>query len=197
MTLQSQLMFLLPEIFILTMACVILVMDLYLDDARRYLTFWLTQATLAGAVLLQLGMPQDSTLSVLNSMFVYDPMSVLLKISACIVVAVTLFYTRSYLEQLNIHKGEYYVLILFALLGIMVMSSANNLVVLYLGLELLSLSQYALVAFNRDSKQSTEAAMKYFVLGALASGMLLYGISMLYGATGTLDIPRIAMHIAQ
>jgi NADH-quinone oxidoreductase subunit N len=194
---QAELMFLIPEIFILTMACLILVFDLFVDDQRRYLTFWLTQATLLGVILLQPEMPQGYTATVLNDMFIHDPMSVILKLATYVTVSAAFFYARGYLQQLNIHKGEYYVLGLFAMLGIMVMISANNLLVLYLGLELLSLSLYAMVAFNRDSKQSSEAAMKYFVLGALASGMLLYGISMLYGVTGSLNIPLIAAHITQ
>jgi NADH-quinone oxidoreductase subunit N len=194
---QAELIFLIPEIFILSMACIILVVDLFIDDPRRYLTFWLTQATLWAAILLQLEVPRGFTASVLNDMFVYDAMSVILKITTYVTVSAAFFYARGYLQQLNIHKGEYYVLGLFAMLGVMVMVSAQNLLVLYLGLELLSLSLYAMVAFHRDSKQATEAAMKYFVLGALASGMLLYGISMLYGVTGTLNIPQIAAHIAQ
>lgn len=194
---QAELIFLIPEIFILTMACVILVVDLFIDDRRRYLTFWLTQATLWGAVFLQPAIPQGYTASVLNDMFIHDPMSVVLKIATYVAVSASFFYSRGYLQQLNIHKGEYYVLGLFAMLGIMVMISAHNLLVLYLGLELLSLSLYAMVAFNRDSSQATEAAMKYFVLGSLASGMLLYGISMLYGVTGTLNIPQVAAHITQ
>lgn len=194
---QSELIFLIPEIFVLTMACIVLVVDLFVPDEKRYLTFWLTQATLWGAVFLQPAIPQGFTATVLNDMFIHDPMSVVLKLATYIAVSAAFFYSRGYLQQLNIHKGEYYVLGLFAMLGIMVMISANNLLVLYLGLELLSLSLYAMVAFNRDSSQATEAAMKYFVLGALASGMLLYGISMLYGVTGTLNIPLIAAHITQ
>jgi NADH-quinone oxidoreductase subunit N len=194
---QAELIFLIPEIFILTMACVILVVDLYIDDEHRYLTFWLTQATLWGAVFLQPAIPVGFIATVLNDMFIHDSMSVILKISTYVAVSAAFFYARGYLGQLNIHKGEYYVLGLFAMLGMMIMISAHNLLVLYLGLELMSLSLYALVAFNRDSKQATEAAMKYFVLGALASGMLLYGISMLYGVTGSLNIPQIAAHVAQ
>jgi NADH-quinone oxidoreductase subunit N len=131
-----------------------------------------------------------------SDMFVADGMAVLLKLLAVITVGVCLVYSRRYLADRGLFKGEYFVLALFALLGMMVMISANHFLVLYLGLELMSLCLYAMVALNRDSAASTEAAMKYFILGALASGLLLYGMSMIYGATGALQLDRIAMAIA-
>ena len=129
-------------------------------------------------------------------MYVADTLSDLLKLAAYVAVFMVLVYSRVYVQQRGMYRGEFFVLTLFALLGMMVMISANHLLVLYLGLELLSLSLYSMVALQRDSAVSTEAAMKYFVLGALASGMLLYGMSMLYGATGTLELPRIAEAVA-
>jgi NADH-quinone oxidoreductase subunit N len=125
-------------------------------------------------------------------MFVDDLMADVLKLLTYLGVMVILVYSRPYLAARGMYRGEFFVLVLFATLGMMVMISANHLLTLYLGLELLTLSLYALVALQRDSAVATEAAMKYFVLGALASGMLLYGMSMLYGATGTLGIPQLA-----
>ncbi len=121
-------------------------------------------------------------------MFVADKLASVLKIFSYLAVSLTLFYSRTYLAQRGLFRGETFVLMLSALLGMMVMISANNFVTLYLGLELMSLSLYAMVALQRESERAIEAAMKYFVLGALASGLLLYGMSMIYGATGTLDI---------
>ena len=127
-----------------------------------------------------------------HDMFVDDFMADTLKIMCCFSLSMLLVLSREYLLARGLFSGEFFVLILFALLGMMVMISAHHFLTLYLGLELLTLSSYALVALQRDSARSTEAAMKYFVLGALASGLLLYGMSMLYGATGTLDIAQIA-----
>src|SRR5215470_18017191 len=128
-------------------------------------------------------------------MFVADPIASVLKLVTYLAVSVCFVYSRQYLAERGMLRGEYFVLALFATLGMMVMISANSLLVLYLGLELMSLCLYSLIALNRDSTVSTEAAMKYFVLGALASGLLLYGMSMLYGATGTLNIEQIAQLI--
>ncbi len=188
-----------PEIFLLTATCAILLADLWISDARRELTYGLSLAALAGtAVLLVLaqsyagGQPSYT----FSDMFVADGMASLLKLLAVGTVAVCFVYSRRYLQDRGLFKGEYFVLALFALLGMMVMISANHFLVLYLGLELMSLSLYAMVALNRDSATSTEAAMKYFILGALASGLLLYGMSMIYGATGALQLDRIAIAIA-
>jgi len=188
-----------PEIFLLAAACVILVADLWISDERRNVTYGLSLATLVVTGLLLFfvqtfvgGQPSYT----FSDMFVADGMAVLLKMLAVITVAVCLVYSRRYLADRGLFKGEYFVLALFALLGMMVMISANHFLVLYLGLELMSLCLYAMVALNRDSASSTEAAMKYFILGALASGLLLYGMSMIYGATGALQLDRIAMGIA-
>ncbi len=193
----QELSILLPEIFLLGMACLILVLDLFLSQRLRAVTFWLTQLSLLVTLFLSLKLLPDATAFAFGESFIHDPMSVLLKAAIYIIIAAVFFYSRAYLHERNMHKGEYYVLGLFAVLGMMIMVSAYSLLVLYLGLELLSLSLYAMVAFNRDSAQASEAAMKYFVLGALASGMLLYGISMIYGVTGELGIPAVSAAVAE
>ncbi|HYO27219.1 MAG TPA: NADH-quinone oxidoreductase subunit NuoN [Azonexus sp.] len=181
-----------PELFLTFMALAILMIDLFVKDSRRALTFGLVQFALFGSLLIQLFTSTGTVDYTFSRMFVDDMMADLLKVLLYVTVSVVLFYSRSYvIDREVMNKGEYYVLALFATLGMMVMISANHFVTVYLGLELLSLSLYAMVAMNRDSVLSTEAAMKYFVLGALASGMLLYGMSMIYGATGTLEITAI------
>jgi NADH-quinone oxidoreductase subunit N len=182
-----------PEIFVLAMVSLILVIDAAVDDSKRYLAYVLSLATLAGAALLTLR--GFSTLPVLamHGLFIDDPLSDVLKLFLYLTVAVVLVYSRDYLRERGLFKGEFFVLALFALLGMMVMVSASHFLTLYLGLELLSLSLYAMVALQRDSGVATEAAMKYFVLGALASGMLLYGMSMVYGVTGSLGLGDIAI----
>jgi NADH-quinone oxidoreductase subunit N len=186
-----------PEIILLAMACVVALVDLWVTDPARRLTFWLTQATLVvvGALHL-LAFDQGTTAYALNRMVVADPMGHLLAFFACVAVLITVAYAQPYLAVRDMLKGEFFILSMFVLLGICVMCSANNFLVVYLGLELMSLSLYALTALRRDHATATEAAMKYFVLGALASGFLLYGMSMMYGATGTLDIPKVFDRIA-
>ena len=182
-----------PELFLAFMALVILLVDLTVKDNRRTLTFALAQLTLLACAVIQLVTSTGDVVYTFSNMFVDDLMADLLKLFLYMTVIVVLFYSRAYvLDRDAMNKGEYYVLALFATLGMMVMISANSFVTIYLGLELLSLSLYAMVAMNRESAVSTEAAMKYFVLGALASGLLLYGMSMIYGATGTLEITGIA-----
>jgi NADH-quinone oxidoreductase subunit N len=186
-----------PEICLLVMACVVLLVDLWSDDPERDPTFWLTQASIAVFVWLHLaGFRSGLTVYGMQGMVVVDPMGHLLALMAALAVMVTLAYARPTLVSRDMAKGEFYLLAMFVLLGISVMCSANNLLVVYLGLELMSLSLYALTALRRDHAVATEAAMKYFVLGALASGFLLYGLSMMYGATGTLEIPRVFESIA-
>ena len=184
------------EIFVLTMACIILIVDVFLSEQHRIVSYVLSLATLLVAALISGSMLDNETAVVLNGTFVSDPMAALLKTSIFLITFGVFMYSRAYLVARGIFSGEYYVLGLFAVLGMMVLVSAHNLLTIYLGLELLSLSLYALVAFNRDSADASEAAMKYFVLGALASGMLLYGISMLYGSTGSLDIAEITTVLA-
>ena len=180
------------EIFLLCMVCVILLLDLFLSDDRRGIIYALTLATLAGCFLITVYTDPVGERYTFSGMFVADLMANVLKLGIYIAVSIVLVYSQSYIRARDMFRGEFFVLALFAALGMMVMVSANHLLTLYLGLELLSLSLYAMIALQRDSAVATEAAMKYFVLGALASGMLLYGMSMLYGATGSLDLTRMA-----
>jgi len=176
------------EIFLLVMACVILIADLLVRQSDRILTYVLVQLTLLGCALITVGTHEDGVVYAFNNMFVDDLMSDVLKLMTYLAVWMMLVYSRHYLTVRGLFSGEFMVLTLFATLGMMVMISANHFLTLYLGLEVLSLSLYALVALQRDSAVATEAAMKYFILGALASGLLLYGMSMLYGATGSLEL---------
>ncbi|HVY64464.1 MAG TPA: NADH-quinone oxidoreductase subunit NuoN [Gammaproteobacteria bacterium] len=185
-----------PEIFLGVAICVVLLADVFLRDDQRNVTYVLSMLALIGtAAVTALYSPTGSIVTFSGS-FVTDPASAVLKIFAYVTVGVTFLYSREYLQVNGLLKGEFFVLGLFGLLGIMIMISAHSLLTLYLGLEVLALSQYTLVAFNRDSAASAEAAMKYFVLGAIASGVLLYGISLLYGITGTLQLDTLAARVA-
>ncbi len=186
-----------PEIVLLLMACVVAMVDLWVTHPRRTPTYVLTQITLAVVGVMHLLYFQGGfTIYGMQRMVVTDPLGHLLGFFASVAVMISLAYARPYAEHRELLKGELFTLSLFSLLGISVMLAANNFLIVYLGLELMSLSLYALTAMRRDHAQSTEAAMKYFVLGALASGFLLYGLSMLYGATGSLDIPGVFDAIA-
>ncbi len=185
-----------PEIFVLSMACFILVLDLFLSDRTRIITYGLTQLTLIGAAFLTVILHTAEPVVTFNGTFISDAMAELLKLFIYLVSFVVFLYSRDYLRSRQLYKGEYFVLGLFGVLGMMVMVSAYSLLTIYLGLELLSLSLYTMVAFQRDSVVASEAAMKYFVLGALASGLLLYGMSLLYGVTGSLNIAQISEIIA-
>jgi NADH-quinone oxidoreductase subunit N len=177
-----------PEIFMLAAISVVLLVDLFLSDRQRWVTFALSLLALAGAswITSAMGFP-ERTVGWYGT-YVADPLSSLLKLVAYGAVAVAFLYSYGYLQVRKILKGEYFVLGLFALLGIMVLVSANSLLTLYLGVELLALSMYAMVAFNRESGVAAEAAIKYFVLGSIASGSLLYGMSIIYGVTGSLEL---------
>lgn len=186
-----------PEIFLLFATCAILFVDMFLSDAKRCVTYVLVIITLlVAAILSAIDSYFGVTTYTFGNMFVSDPMSSLLKVFSCVAVMMTLIYSREYATQRGMISGnlggEFYVLALFTLLGQMVMISGNNFLIIYLGLELMSLSLYALIALQRGRSVATEAAMKYFILGALASGFLLYGISLLYGATGSLDLTEVA-----
>jgi NADH-quinone oxidoreductase subunit N len=181
-----------PEIFLLAALTVVMLVDLFTSDARRGLTYGLSLLALAGCALVQYTTWVQAPTYVFNHMYVADPLASVIKMFMYGVTAAVLVYTRQYIAERDMFRGEYYTLSLFALLGMNVMVSASSFVTLYIGLELLSLALYALIALRRDSVQATEAAMKYFVLGALASGLLLYGMSMVYGATGSLDLATIA-----
>ena len=185
------------EVFLLVAASAILLIDMFLSEGKRSITYMLSLLTLAVCAGLTLvDFNAGTTAYTFSNMFISDPMSNLLKLFSYGAVALTLIYSRTYATDRGMVSGnlggEFYVLALFALLGQMVMISGNNFLTIYLGLELMSLSLYALVALRRDNAKATEAAMKYFILGALASGFLLYGISMLYGATGSLDLTTVA-----
>jgi NADH-quinone oxidoreductase subunit N len=185
----------LPEMVLLGTACLVLVVDLFLSDSQRAWSYWLTQLGLLAAAWLTLVTLHEQPVHALGRMFVADGISDWLKVFSYASVALMLFYSRGYLAVRGLFRGETFVLTLTALLGVTVMISANSFVTLYLGLELMSLSLYAMVALPREAPGAVEAAMKYFVLGALASGLLLYGMSMIYGATGTLDINAAAAAI--
>ncbi len=181
-----------PEIVLLAMALVIAMVDLWVTNPNRTPTYLLTQITLAVVAAMHLRAFNDgATVYAMQRMVVADPMGHLLGFFSSVAVMVSLCYARPYAASRDMLKGELFTLSMFSLLGICVMQSANNLLVVYLGLELMTLSLYALVALRRDHVDATEAAMKYFVLGALASGFLLYGLSMMYGATGSLEISEI------
>ena len=187
-----------PEIILLVMACVIVLVDLGVKSAQRTLTYVMTLATLGLVAALQAAYASGAhTYYGFGNMVVSDPMGNWLKCFATIAVMVTLVYGRPYAAARDMLRGgELFTLSIFALLGMFVMISGNNFLVIYMGLELLTLSSYALVALRRDNATATEAAMKYFVLGAMASGFLLYGMSMMYGATGSLDIAAVFQAIS-
>lgn len=179
-----------PEIFLLVMTCVIALADLNVKGEQRTSTYIATMLTLAALTLLNVMYAANGqTIVAFGGMVVSDPMSNWLRAFASLAVMVTLIYGRQYaFDRTMLRGGELFSLSLFALLGMYIMISGHNFLVIYMGLELLTLSSYALVALRRDDANASEAAMKYFVLGAMASGFMLYGLSMLYGATGSLDV---------
>ncbi len=182
-----------PEIALSLAICALLLFDVFAGRARRQLTaiFTLLALALCAWLTVSIGAVQERTV-LFDGLYVADRLGVFLKVAGFLAIGTALFYSQAYLERRRIHGGEYQVLALTALLGICVLVSANSLLTVYLGVELLALSLYALVAFDRDSGIAAEAAIKYFVLGAIASGTLLYGMSMLYGLTGTLNLDRLA-----
>jgi NADH-quinone oxidoreductase subunit N len=187
----------LPEMWLLVATCVLMVLDLYSKDERRRLTLYGAQVILGVCAVLTIYVIYESEGTrqlIFSGMFVSDVLGHLLKLVCYLATSAALVYSRQYLADRGLLRGEFVTLLLFSLLGMMVMISAASLLTLFVGLELMSLCLYALVALNRDSALSTEAAMKYFVLGALSSGLLLYGMSMIYGATGTLNIYEVAGH---
>jgi NADH-quinone oxidoreductase subunit N len=187
-----------PEMLLAVMAIVIAMVDLFVKCPRRTTTYALSLLTIGVVAYLEaVTATQGQTVYSFGNMVVSDAMGSWLKCFAALAVMVTLVYGRPYAAERDMLRGgELFTLGLFALLGMFVMISGNNFLVLYLGLELLTLSSYAMVALRRDSAVASEAAMKYFVLGAMASGFLLYGLSMLYGATGSLDISTVFKAVA-
>ena len=185
-----------PEIVMLVAACVVLIVDLFLTERTRLVTYALSLVALivtGATIIATAGEPVVS----FEGSFVRDAVADVMKMGILTVTGFAMIYAKDYLVQQGIYRGEYYTLALFSVLGMMIMSSAYNFITIYLGLELLALSMYALVAFNRDSMGGAEAAMKYFVLGALASGLLLYGISLFYGATGSLSFAEVSAAIVK
>jgi NADH-quinone oxidoreductase subunit N len=181
-----------PEIFLGLAACAILLLDLLLSDARRRLGEVLSVISLGVTALLIVIQPVTGRVVALGGLYELDPMAQVLKVVTLIVVMAVFVYSTDYLRRRAIFKGEYFVLGLFATLGTLILTSAASLITLYLGLELLSLCLYAMVAFDRDSGLAAESAIKYFVLGSMASGTLLYGMSIIYGVTGSLELAAIA-----
>jgi NADH-quinone oxidoreductase subunit N len=185
----------LPEVILLVGACTLMIVDTFVKGARRSPTYWIAQATLGLCLLATLFVISVAGVQkyyLFNGLFVADFLSHLVKLVYYAAVSAALVYSRQWLVDRGLLRGEFFSLLLFSLLGMMILASAASFLTVFLGLELMSLCLYALVALNRDSALSTEAAMKYFVLGALSSGLLLYGMSMIYGATGTLNIPEVA-----
>ena len=182
----------LPEAVVLGAACLILVVDVFLPERLAALELLAYPDHASRCRMVHFCDCRREPVRAMNGMVIDDMLADLFRFFTCISVSLTFFYSRSYLAERGLFRGETFVLALTALLGMMVMVSAANFITLYMGLELQALSLYAMVAMHRTSKQASEAAMKYFVLGALASGMLLYGMSMIYGATGSLDIVRVA-----
>ena len=189
-----------PEFWVLTMACVILISDLFIREERRGIIHMMAMITLVFAAIITLRGDYLSaglkSATAFNGSFIRDPMGDVLKLFSYFVLGMVYIYSKFCLRQFRMFRADFYTLSLFALLGVMLLISANSLVTIYLGLEMTALSTYALVAFDRESKRGSEAAMKYFVLGSMASGMLLYGMSMIYGATGSMDLQQIAVAIS-
>jgi NADH-quinone oxidoreductase subunit N len=189
----------LAEVLVLVGASVVMLVDAQSKHPRRAVSYWIAQATLAlafAATLFVVFGSGGKTFYLFGGMFVSDLMSQLLKLVCYMAVSAALVYSRQFLFDRGQLRGEFMTLLLFSLLGMMVLVSAGSFLTVYLGLELMSLCLYAMVALDRDSPTSTEAAMKYFVLGALSSGLLLYGMSMIYGATGTLTITEVARSVS-
>jgi NADH-quinone oxidoreductase subunit N len=185
-----------PEILVLIMACVVLVTDTFLSESRRGIIHSLAMLTVVFAAIITLRhdplVEGNPVVTAFNDTFVRDAMGDTLKLFAYAIMALVFTYSKHYLRTFGMFRSDFYTLSLFALLGVMLLISANSMIMVYLGLELTSLASYALVAFNRKSSRGSESAMKYFVLGSMASGLLLYGMSMIYGAAGSLSLPVIA-----
>jgi NADH-quinone oxidoreductase subunit N len=190
--LQTDLLAALPEMFVLGMAMFILLIDLFLKPSNRIAIFLLAQITLLGAAFITVATHNPSVTYAFSGMFVDDAFADVIKLMIYLGSSLLLVYTRQYISLRGMFRGEFYALTLFSIAGMMIMVSGQHFLTLYMGLELLSLCLYALVALDRDNAKATEAAMKYFVLGALASGMLLYGMSMMYGATGSLNLSEVS-----
>ncbi|MDF2529326.1 MAG: nuoN [Gammaproteobacteria bacterium] len=180
-----------PELFVLAMICLIMLVDLFLLDSSKWVSYVLAQLALVGAAVLSWHQLAAGTETWLNDQFIMDPLAVGLNLAMYLTMGLSFIYARSYTVEHKIMRGEFHVLSLMSLLGGMVLVSANSLLILYLGLELMSLPLYAMIAMRRDAAKGSEAAIKYFIMGAMASGMLLYGMSLVYGMTGSLLLDQI------
>jgi NADH-quinone oxidoreductase subunit N len=185
-----------PEIVLLGLICVVLIADLFVEDDRRMVTYWLAIISLVVTFLTILSTNPGTSELTFSGSYISDSLSHVLKLAVTGFVGVVFLYSRDYLRANDLHKGEFYVLGMFGLLGMMIMISANSLLTMYMGMETLALSLYTLVAIDRSNVTSAESAMKYFVLGAIASGCLLYGISWIYGVTGTIKFDEMSSIIA-
>ena len=192
----AQMLLAAPEFWVLVMACVIMIVDLFLSEQRRGIIHMLAMVTVIFAAIITLRadylVDGIQSVTIFKGSFIRDPMGDVLKVFSFVIMGLIFTYAKFYLRSFKMFRSDFYTLSLFALLGVMLLISAHSMLMIYLGLELISLSVYALVAFDKDSGRGSESAMKYFVLGSMASGMLLYGMSMIYGATGTLILPEIA-----
>ncbi|MBP1472947.1 NADH-quinone oxidoreductase subunit NuoN [Frateuria sp. MAH-13] len=187
----NDIMIMLPEFYLVAAACLLLLLDAWMKPEQRNILHWVSVlVVLVGIYLVVAGQP-DVAVTAFGGMFVRDAVAEVLKVFALLCTALIFVFSRPYMQDRKLFQGEFYTLMIFATIGAMLLVSAGNLVMVYLGLELLTLCSYGLVALNRDSQLSSEAAIKYFVLGALSSGMLLYGMSMVYGATGTLALAQL------
>lgn len=189
---------LLPEIFLVIMIILILLVDAFTHEHNKAINTVMAIVSLIGAFIIQLVLATPKATIAFGGMFILDGMATGMKLLLYVCGVVIILYAKQYIIDKKMLRGEFYAIFLFAILGMMVMISANNMLILYVGLELLSLSLYGLVALNRDSLKATEAAMKFFILGALASGLLLFGISFIYGATGgSLQLDKVFLYIYQ
>ena len=189
----QELSLILPEIVIAVMACLILVFDLFLKKESKFITYFLTQITLLVSAFFLIGLFSGVEKSIFYGSFIFDKTSVILKLFILLLGNVVFLYTIKYIKVTNLYKGEYFVLVLFSLLGMMVLVSSGNFLILYLGLELLALPIYALIGMSSSFyKNSSEASIKYFIMGAVSSGLLLFGISLIYGATGSIEFSVIS-----
>jgi len=187
----NDLLVIVPELYLTAAACLVLLFDVFVKDERRDATHWMAIFVLLVAILLVIGGQPPQTVTAFGGMFVRDHMAEILKVTVLIATVLMFVMARPWLKDRQLFIGEFYSLSIFSVLGVMLLVSAGSLITVYLGLELFSLPAFALVALNRESKLSSEAAVKFFVLGALASGLLLFGMSLIYGATGSLDLHTI------
>lgn len=192
---MQDLLVVMPEIVLLTMACLCLVADLFVTEKNRYITYLLSQASLVLTAICCFYFPKSWGESAFVGQFIADPIAQVLKVIILTLMVFVLLYSRSYVRERKIAFGEFHILTLFSTLGMMFLVSAKSLLMIYLGLELLTLPLYALVALQKDSTTSSEAGIKYFIMGALASGMLLYGISLLYGVSGSISLAEVSTFV--